>query len=85
MVTADPDAAACPSCRVVSMSGKQHVTTGPKDLPYGAAPLRLVWHKRRWRCHQTDCGTMTFTESIPQVPIRMPTTGRLRSAAAHAV
>ncbi len=47
VVTADPDAAACPSCRVVSTSGKQHVTTRPKDLPYGSAPLRVVWHKRR--------------------------------------
>jgi hypothetical protein len=46
VVTADPDAAACPSCRVVSTSGKQLVRTRPKDLPYGAAPLRVVWHKR---------------------------------------
>jgi transposase len=85
VVTADPDAAACPSCRVVSTSGKQLVTTRPKDLPYGAAPLRVVWHKRRWRCQQPDCDTATFTESIPQVPARMRTTGRLRTAAAHAV
>jgi transposase len=85
VVTADPDAAACPSCRVVSTSGKQRVMTRPKDLPYGATPLRVVWHKRRWRCQQTGCDTQTFTESIPQVPSRMRTTGRLRALVAHAV
>jgi len=85
VVTADPAAAACPSCRVASTSGKQHVVTRPKDLPYGAVPLRVVWHKRRWRCQQTDCATATFTEAIPQIPPRMRTTGRLRSQVAHAV
>lgn len=85
VVTADPDAAACPSCRVVSTSGKQKVTTTPKDLPYGPVAVRVVWHKQRWRCQQSDCATATFTESIPQVPAGMRTTGRLRSAAAHAV
>ena len=85
VVTADPDAAACPSCRVVSTSGKQHVMTRPKDLPYGATPLRAVCHKRRWRCRQTDCATETFTEAIPQVPSRIRTMGRLRALVAHAV
>lgn len=85
VVTVDPGAAACPSCRVVSTSGKQSVMTRPKDLPYGVTPLQVVWHKRRWRCQQTDCATLTFTEAIPQIPPRMRTTGRLRALVAHAV
>jgi len=85
VVTADPDAAASPSCRVVSISCKEKVATRPRDIPYGTASLELVWHKRRWRCTQADCPQQSFTESVPQVPSRRRTTGRLRVAVARAV
>ena len=35
VATADETAAACPGCGVVSTSVKEHVTTSPKDIPYG--------------------------------------------------
>jgi transposase len=64
---------------------KENVTTRPKDLPYGPDPVRLVWHKRRWRCRRPDCPRQTFTERIDQVPAGMRTTGRLRAALGQAV
>ena len=39
----------CPSCGVLSSSVKGHVTTWPRDIPYGTRPIAVVWHKRRWR------------------------------------
>ena len=48
--TDDESAAACPACGVFSTSIKGRAITHPRDLPYGEAPLALVWHKRRWRC-----------------------------------
>jgi transposase len=85
VATAEQSAAACPSCGVFSTSVKGHVTTRPKDLPYGAAPVLLRWHKRRWRCREASCDRQTFTESIPQVPHGARTTTRLRAACADAV
>lgn len=78
VVTSDETAAACPSCGVFSTSLKGHATTHPRDLPYGAAPVRLVWHKRRWRCRERGCSRKSFTESLPAVPARARLTTRLR-------
>jgi transposase len=69
----------------VSTSSKESVTTQPRDIPYGPDRLELLWHKHRWRCHNSDCPRATFTDAVPQVPPRRRTTGRLRSAVAHAV
>src|SRR3954463_273886 len=69
-VTDSQAAAACPSCGVVSTSVKGHARTRPRDIPYGNAPLRLVWDKRRWRCREAACGRASFTESLPAVPAR---------------
>jgi transposase len=85
VVTADPAAAACPDCGTVSTSGKAWVTTAPRDLPYGPAPVRLRWCKRRWRCRGAECERETFTEAIEEVPARMRTTTRLRVAIGSAV
>lgn len=63
-------------------------TTGDhltRDLPYGEHPIRLVWHKNRWHCHQPDCPKKTFTESTSQIPPRKRVTARLRAAAGRAV
>jgi transposase len=49
VVTADAAAACCPDCGIPSSSVKQNVVSWPKDLPFGEAPLHVVWHKRRWR------------------------------------
>ncbi len=78
VVTADESGAACPSCGVVSSWVKGHAVTRPRDIPYGDAPVRLVWHKRRWRCRERACSRGSFTESLPAVPPRARVTTRLR-------
>lgn len=77
VVTADATAAACPSCGVISTTRKGSATTRPRDVGYGPAPVRLVWHKSRWRCRELLCGRSSFTESLPQVPARRRLTTRL--------
>lgn len=78
-VTAEPAAAACPSCGVFSTSVKGRVTTSPRDIPYGERPIILQWAKTRWRCREDYCERGSFTEAIAQVPARARTTGRLRT------
>jgi transposase len=78
-VTDDPTAAACPACGVISTAVKGHAVSSPRDLPYGPVPIRLVWHKRRWRCREPLCERASFTESIPAIPARSRLTSRLRT------
>jgi hypothetical protein len=65
---------------VVSTSVKGLVTTAPRDLPYGEAGLAVCWHKMRWRCRESTCARLSFTEAIERVPAGWRTTGRLRTA-----
>ena len=37
------------------------------DLPAFGRPALLVWHKRRWRCGDGDCGVGTVTEQDPEI------------------
>ena len=37
------------------------------DLPAFGRPVRLVWHKRRWRCGDPDCEAGTVTEQAPEI------------------
>jgi transposase len=85
LVTADAQAARCPGCDQLSTQPKENVTTRPRDLPHGGRGVRLLWHKRRWRCRNPCCGRGTFTESLPAVPSRHRLTSRLRAAAGAAV
>ena len=82
--TDDETAAGCPSCGVVSTSVKGRVATRPRDIPYGDDTISIVWHKARWRCVEAGCGRLSFTESVPEVPARARTTGRLRRAVGEA-
>jgi transposase len=77
VVTAEPTAAACPACGVVSTSVKGRVATSPRDIPYGEGRIISRWNKTRWRCREDYCERGSFTESIPQVPARERTTRRL--------
>jgi len=79
LVTATDAAAACPVCGVVSTAVKGSATTRPRDLGYGPGPIRLVWHKRRWRCREAACARATFTESLTAVPAGARLTTRLRA------
>ena len=78
VVTDDDTAAACPACGVMSTSLRGAAVTTPRDIPYGDRPIRLVWHKRRWRCREAGCPRGSFTESVPAVPARARLTTRLR-------
>ncbi len=85
VVTAEPTAAVCPGCGVVSSSVKEQVTTSPRDIPYGEDPIVLRWSKTRWRCKEDYCERGSFTKAIAQVPARARTTGRLRTAIGAAI
>jgi len=85
VVTADLAASACPSCGVFSTSTKGLVVSRPRDIGFGTSPLRLVWHKRRWRCTERLCTRGSFTEQVAAVPARARLTVRLRGELAHAV
>ncbi|WP_175400122.1 transposase family protein, partial [Tsukamurella pseudospumae] len=68
VITCDPDAAACPSCGVVSTFVKDHSVTYPRDVRYGDDPIRLRWWKTRYRCRNDECDRATFTDRIREVP-----------------
>jgi len=81
VVTADPQAAACPGCGMVSARVKGYVTARPADLRYGQEPVGVVWVKRRLECREPACPRKTFTESVAAVPPRCRVTARLRGQA----
>ena len=85
LVTADETASACPSCGVFSVSVKGRVCTRPRDIPYGTRVLRLIWHRRRWRCKERLCPQASFTESLPAVRARSRLTTRLRTELGDAI
>ena len=85
LVTVDVTASACPSCGVLSCSAKGRVRTRPRDIPYGTTGLRVVWHKRRWRCAEVLCPRVSFTEATEAVPARARLTRRLRAELGYAV
>jgi transposase len=85
VVTADPQAAACPGCGKASGRVKGYVTTRPADLRYGRDRVGVVWVKRRLECGEPSGQRKTFTESVPQVPPRCRVTARLREHAAGLV
>jgi transposase len=85
VVTVDEGASACPSCGVLSVSLKGLVCTRPRDIPYGTRVLRLIWHKRRWRCKERLCPRASFTESLPAVRRRSRLTTRLRTELGYAI
>ena len=85
VVTADETASACPNCGVLSVFLKGRVCTRPRDIPYGTGGLRLIWHKRRWRCKERLCPRASFTESLPAVRARSRLTTRLRTELGYAI
>ena len=47
-----------------------------RDLACFGRAARLVWHKRRWRCVDTDCEARTWTETSPHISARTVLTRR---------
>ena len=78
VVTANRTASACPCCGVLSVCLKGLACTRHRDIPYGTTRLRLILHKRRWRCKERLCRRASFTESLPAVRARSRLTTRLR-------
>ncbi len=77
--------AACPQCGVLTARVHERPQVRIKDLPVGSGRLRLVWRKRRYRCHEPQCPRRSFTETSAQVPGRARLTQRLREHLADAV
>lgn len=48
------------------------------DAPSHPAPRSAAWVKYRRSCPDPYCGVASFTESLPQVPLRCRLTTRLR-------
>jgi hypothetical protein len=45
----------------------------------------LVWRKRRWRCHDADCETKTWTEQVDAIAPRAVLTDRAKAEIARRV
>lgn len=61
-----PAVVGCPSCGVVA-HGHGRQTVELIDAPCFAAPVRLWWRKRRWRCPESMCPVTSFTEQDPDI------------------
>jgi transposase len=53
--------ACCPACMQVSVRSAGPVVQQVKHLV--VVPVRLVWHKERWRCGNAGCPAVTFTQT----------------------
>jgi transposase len=56
----------CPECGVRAHLKDQRVVT-LVDLPCFGKCTRLIWHKRRWRCPDTDCTMGSWTEEDDRI------------------
>jgi transposase len=84
-VNPDPDAAVCPDCASRSERVHERVLTRVRDLPQGFDPVVVLGLKRRFRCENSACARVTFTERIGQGPGRARLSERLRQHAAALV
>lgn len=62
LVETIPGSTGCPGCGVVAVA-HDRVSVEYRDLPAFGRPVRLIWHKRRWRCEDTACPRCTWTET----------------------
>jgi transposase len=56
----------CMSCSTLAVI-KDRPLVSLVDLPAFGRPARLMWHKRRWRCPLRSCGSLSWTETQPQI------------------
>jgi transposase len=60
-VETDADTTGCPACGVVPIGhGRRRVEAA--DAPCFGVPVLIVWLKRVWRCAETDCPQLTWSE-----------------------
>jgi transposase len=50
-----------------------------RDLPAGGRPVTLVWVKRVWRCHESACPAVTWSETSLGIRARASLTERARA------
>jgi transposase len=78
------DRVGCGSCGVRAES-QDRTRVELRDLACFGRPARLVWHKRRWRCVDADCGSKTWTERSEHVDAQAVITRRAGAEACRQV
>jgi transposase len=61
-----PSLVGCPRCGVFARV-KDRSAVELVDLPVFGRPTRLVWHKRRWMCPDSDCAMGSWTEEDDRI------------------
>jgi transposase len=74
----------CAACGTRAV-GHGRAPTKVRDLPVAGPPAVLVWHKRRWRCPESDCDATTWSETCPAIAPRAALTARARARLAEMV
>jgi transposase len=74
----------CVSCGTRAES-QDRTAVELRDLACFGRPARLVWHKRRWRCRDSDCSAKTWTERSPHISSRVLLTQRAGAEACRQV
>lgn len=69
------ETAFCSACGVRSQA-QDRMPVELRDLPCFGRPVRLVWHKRRWRCRERACPAKTWTEESDAARPRLLLTTR---------
>ena len=83
-VETTPAPIGCPGCGVVAASHNR-MPVEYRDLPAFGRPVRLVWHKRRFRCAETGCAMCTWTEVSEALSVRCLLTRRAALACCREV
>jgi transposase len=68
---------ACPACGVLSSRVQARPTQHVKDVACGGERIDVTVRKRRYRCIESRCPRVTFTEQTDQLPARARVTTRL--------
>lgn len=71
---------ACPDCGTLSSRVQARPTCRVRDLPCGGGPVTVWVRKRCYRCVESGCPRMTFTEVTDQLGHRARITTRLAAA-----
>jgi len=63
-ISVDSDAATCPDCGRQSTAVHSTYVRQLRDLPILGEPVELQALVRRFRCRNSDCARITFSESL---------------------
>jgi hypothetical protein len=83
-VESTADRVGCETCGVRAQA-QDRTRVEIRDLSCFGRPARLVWHKRRWRCADGDCGARTWTERSEHVDAQAVITRRAGAEACRQV